>query len=316
MTKGLFPGSGTYRDVPEAMVAARKFREHDEKRFRTALGLLAQLKDGTPSSEQNLRFGVEAAWDALHVGKPIWMNAEITRMVYESSLAMPPIGSLLEFWRLPRRGFLLLGSPLHEQSYITGTVGSDLMESNELGVQITAFSWVMVDTQIDAALFILAWATDGSVMAALDEDPRFDDLDGLFAPVPLIPMSMSWYHKPEEPDGDTDGWPKFLCSLSAWMEQTLVTTPKHLDRAGARRAERADLPTEVGVTTFRRLKHHPPQSTSDREYSHRWVVSEHWRNQPCGPGNRDRRPVLIPPHVKGPLDKPLVVKNTVWANIR
>lgn len=47
------------------------------------------------------------------------------------------------------------------------------------------------------------------------------------------------------------------------------------------------------------------------EYSHRFIVRGFWRNQPCGPHNSERRLQWIPPYVKGPADKPLVVKETV-----
>ena len=318
MTKGSFPGSGTYRDVPDAMLAARKFRQHSEDRFQYGMSLLSGRKPGDSYSESLHSGAVLAASESLHSGKPLWMSAEITRLVFESSLAMPPLGKVLDFWRLPKRGFLLLGSPLEEESGLSGAIDSEVHEAEPMTVAVTAFSWAVASARSEAALFIIAWATDQAVEDAYDEDQQ-GALEGALVavPVPLIPMSYTWYHERED-DGEPTvaNWPRFLGALSEWMSQTIVTTPKSLDRAGARRAERADLPTEVGVTTFRRLKHHPPQTSSDREYSHRWVVSEHWRNQPCGPGNRDRRPMLIPPHVKGPLDKPLVVKNTVWANIR
>ena len=52
-----------------------------------------------------------------------------------------------------------------------------------------------------------------------------------------------------------------------------------------------------------------------REYSHRWIVRGHMRNQPVGPrnaigGQRHER-VWIAPYVKGPEDKPLVLKDRV-----
>lgn len=49
-----------------------------------------------------------------------------------------------------------------------------------------------------------------------------------------------------------------------------------------------------------------------REYSHRWTVRAHWRHQPCGPGRQDRKWVLVRAHVRGPDDKPLVVKQRAF----
>ena len=48
-----------------------------------------------------------------------------------------------------------------------------------------------------------------------------------------------------------------------------------------------------------------------RPYSHRFIVSGHWREQPYGPNRSKRRRVWIAPYVKGPKDKPLVLKDVV-----
>ena len=39
-------------------------------------------------------------------------------------------------------------------------------------------------------------------------------------------------------------------------------------------------------------------------YRHRWWVEGHWRQQACGPNHSERRPIFIPPHVKGPDGMP------------
>jgi hypothetical protein len=52
-----------------------------------------------------------------------------------------------------------------------------------------------------------------------------------------------------------------------------------------------------------------------RDYSHRWIVRGHMRNQPIGPrnakGGQKHIRVWIAPYVKGPEDKPLVLKDRV-----
>ncbi|WP_454232298.1 hypothetical protein [Mycolicibacterium fortuitum] len=53
------------------------------------------------------------------------------------------------------------------------------------------------------------------------------------------------------------------------------------------------------------------KSKSGREFQQRWWVGPHWRQQPCGPGRSQRKPVFIAPYVKGPEDKPLVAKERV-----
>jgi len=48
------------------------------------------------------------------------------------------------------------------------------------------------------------------------------------------------------------------------------------------------------------------------EWSRRWMVRGHWRLQAYGPRRTLRKPLWIDPYVKGPEDKPLDVRPTVW----
>lgn len=92
--------------------------------------------------------------------------------------------------------------------------------------------------------------------------------------------------------------------------------PRHI----ARREQRAGRkePSQVKVVYLRRPEHErePGDAEHRVNYSHRWMVSAHWRNQPYGPGRAKRRLQLIPAHVKGPDDKPVIVKSTVKAWVR
>jgi hypothetical protein len=76
----------------------------------------------------------------------------------------------------------------------------------------------------------------------------------------------------------------------------------------------------VRVVTLRRLHRTeaaPAEGTAEHvEWSHRWLVSGHWRWQRVGVGRTERRLTYVRPHVKGPDDKPLVVPETVRAWVR
>ena len=62
-----------------------------------------------------------------------------------------------------------------------------------------------------------------------------------------------------------------------------------------------------------RLPHDTPGRTSDRQFSRRWWVGGHWRQQACGPNHSERRPKWIAPYIKGPQDKPLTTERVnVW----
>lgn len=63
----------------------------------------------------------------------------------------------------------------------------------------------------------------------------------------------------------------------------------------------------------------PPASTrggrqdnsSEPSHDHRWWVRGHWRSQPYGPKNSQRRPQWIDPHIKGPDGTPLKTRDKV-----
>lgn len=95
--------------------------------------------------------------------------------------------------------------------------------------------------------------------------------------------------------------------LLATQEGLSERGEEHLDRSSKRRSERAKVPT--GPVRILRLRSgHTGRSDgtpSTVEWTHRWIVRGHWRNQAYGPGRQQRRPVWIAPHIRGPEDKPL-----------
>jgi hypothetical protein len=99
-----------------------------------------------------------------------------------------------------------------------------------------------------------------------------------------------------------------LCSL-VQNPRVVENERSPLPRAARRRSERAGIdPDRVRVHTLRiRGEGDEVAPTGEtRTYRHRWVVRPHWRQQAHGPGRSLRRPVLIPPHVRGPKGAPLL----------
>lgn len=81
---------------------------------------------------------------------------------------------------------------------------------------------------------------------------------------------------------------------------------------GERRRIHRDLPglrvlnLSTGATVAR------TEGSGSVEWQRRWMVRGHWRLQPYGPQKSLRKPIWIDPYVKGPEDKPLDVRPTVW----
>lgn len=82
----------------------------------------------------------------------------------------------------------------------------------------------------------------------------------------------------------------------------------------AMRAREAKIVPRVRVITLRRerVQTDPDPEGGGREFSHRWAVRAHWRHQPCGPGRQDRKWVLVTAHIRGPDDKPLILKERAF----
>jgi len=105
-------------------------------------------------------------------------------------------------------------------------------------------------------------------------------------------------------------------ALAFWhlAQQTVaLNEPARVPRHALKRAVRAGLP-EHHVTRIVRLRRN---STAQRpegegfEWHHRWIVRGHWRQQPCGPGRTETRPVWIAAYIKGPDDAPLLSSDKV-----
>lgn len=115
---------------------------------------------------------------------------------------------------------------------------------------------------------------------------------------------------------------RLLAALWTLLAQEgMATTTTHVvPRQERRRAERAGVtaPSNVQVVTLRKLHRTRPEGEPEQHerYSHRFPVSGHWRNQPVGPGRAERRLTWVRPHIKGPDDAPLVVKERVHAWVR
>lgn len=95
-----------------------------------------------------------------------------------------------------------------------------------------------------------------------------------------------------------------------------IVVPGHfpLQRATWRRSFNREIKTTI-VFTLRRTRSPKLDEANGngREYSHRWMVRGHWRNQPYKmSGSVVHRQIWISDYVKGPDGKPLVLKKRVY----
>jgi hypothetical protein len=114
----------------------------------------------------------------------------------------------------------------------------------------------------------------------------------------LLPMSAE----------TTYGWARLVfATFRLGAQRGLCEQAKHrTERPERRRTARAQLPErDVMVLRLRRSEHDPQvQVGVGREYTCRWPVRGHWRQQ-WYPSVQDHRPIWINQHIKGPDDAPL-----------
>jgi len=111
---------------------------------------------------------------------------------------------------------------------------------------------------------------------------------------------------------------RFILSASMFIEQTIcVERREPVQRAAARQAARAGLDSVVHAIVLRAAE--PREAAegeaTDREYSCRWIVRGHWRQQ-FYPRAARHVPLWIHPHLKGPDGKPLRTRPDVFAVTR
>jgi hypothetical protein len=104
-----------------------------------------------------------------------------------------------------------------------------------------------------------------------------------------------------------------LCSQRIVVESVEPPSRAQL-REAKRRGHRE--PPPVRVIRLREVTHAGHGGAGQaRDWSHRWIVGSHWRSQ-WYPSTGQHRPKLIDSYVKGPQDKPLIVRETVRALVR
>lgn len=112
---------------------------------------------------------------------------------------------------------------------------------------------------------------------------------------------------------------RFVLGASVWLKQRIaVISDGHIERHRRKQLARefdATLPSDVKVIQLRRAESAARTDTPGEpvEWSCRWVVSGHWRNQ-YHPSDGKHELQYILPYVKGPEDKPLrIPSHTVYA---
>ena len=161
---------------------------------------------------------------------------------------------------------------------------------------LVAFSWTVTDLRSAPHLITMAYTYERDRIVCAR--PGFFPLAG-------TPPEL-W----GESDGGAVGSVMLMVAFFLLVRQRLfVTSRERPSRAVRRRARRAI--QTVRVIRLRVTDYSGLGGSRRTDWSHRWLVSGHWRNQWL-PSEQRHRPVWVSPYVKGPSDKPFVAKRRAF----
>jgi hypothetical protein len=118
---------------------------------------------------------------------------------------------------------------------------------------------------------------------------------------------------------------KFLAAFCMLVNHKLSNVdeenvPRHVRKRADRAGHPMAYPSSVRLVRLREssAKHESEDGDESKqvEWSHRWMVDGHWAWRACGPKRQQRRLVYVVPYIKGPPEKPLVIKDTVRTWVR
>jgi len=268
--------------------------------------------------------------DKLLVADPYYVSPEMGEVISAASASFAP-EPLLATDLLTETGFCYFAEPITMPDKYTTMIA------------LHAFSWAPIVTEEDtdrekferhvSGLEDLAAGEIGvryslkttpnqiGVALTLYAEPKREKWDDAWgAPPPALPIHHTpWYFGMDfegnefDSEGVETGVERWwqVCQTTLRLMQQRLAHREHTkpDRATRRRGEAKGFrQREVVVVRLRReAGDHVPHESGEASYSHRFIVSGHWRQQ-WYPSINGHRQIWISPYVKGPEDQPLVVR--------
>jgi hypothetical protein len=288
------------------MLWASRTTEADMAMYRAAdgdvdlLDAVSPLRKPTDDDRRKGAADVAAEQSRLIVEAVTWaVTGDMVALVNHASESMP--FETVERFDVPcPNGFVYLEEPAFSR---TGSGPG----YNPAGLKVPhrAFHWY----EVPGGLNVVTYKGREDFVEG-EERPSSDDMRIL--PRLRVGVEFDWlFGGPDWSEYSVAKWLKALWTISG--QRISEVSDSRPDRSRLRRAQRVGLleDSKVRVVSLRRPEHTPRDGTGAHvDWSHRWIVSGHWRNQ-WRPSVRQHRLQWIDDHVKGPDDKPLVVKPPV-----
>lgn len=202
-----------------------------------------------------------------------------------------------------------------------------LLDINGGKTTFRAISWYPTTYQVPHRPSNTFYPNPGLIVCFYHNTHDKDDFD-----IPQLGWNSNWllghvlplmfnvkYEFGETVPSDRDISRPLQCLWRLMAQDITVHTKERASHAFRRRWTRRNLPEKhVTVIRLRRPRQQPDEDhvPHNIEWSHRWLVSGHWRNQWYATLNTHRQ-IWINPYIKGPEDQPLKVRTLrAWEWVR
>lgn len=256
----------------------------------------------------------------LRSASPFAWSDEVVQAVMQAGRSIP-LDTPLNRWNLETEAaWWHFEKPLPHRTVTDAT----------LGIRALCFGWIPTSVP-DFGLPICAWIDempDSVIRSRVSPSQTFEWARGETLGEMLIATRKDHVKRygPNGPDRNepqigiehfmetTEMLARFVLAGIAWLGQkVVVTSDGHVERHRRKefmRASGRNIPS-VRIVQLRRASYQPTPMDArgePTEWTCRWVVGGHWRNQACGSKHGDRKLTYILPYVKGPDDKPFKVQ--------
>lgn len=264
----------------------------EQEQFAGAGGLTGERMRRTPEIEAS----------KLRSADCYWVSPDMTALTAHAAASMR--AETLEDTDLPGpSGFVLVAEPVTGLFYSGPEAATALQVPDD--PPFLAFSWGLSDGVVQVTAY-----TDTAVVAprAIHVWPRV-----------MVLNQHDWGLGESAPDDEYAAAHRFIKAFWALCQQRIGKAETvAVDRGARRRAQRSGVElTGVQVVDLRRRQ--PTGADSDAagtvDWSCRWIVGGHWRQQ-WHPSLGQHRQTWIAPYEKGPEGAPLKVKDRVYRVIQ
>lgn len=272
-------------------LALRWLRSDDARAWFDACNKAGGAVEGHGWTDWNIAMRVERP---LVEGVPYYWSPDLCDVIEAAAATLPDVtlrAEMLPSWA----GYCRFGRTLQDRAH-------------DYPPYLVALSWQTVEPADGgdgpATVLVTPWFTNALCPAGLP-------LGGASWDIGQTAALIGGHAPDDERQAAPLRWLLSLFgSMLLFMEQrVLVAKEERPARATRRRLEREGWTHEpmVRVVQLRRAAAETGRrdGAAPVEWSCRWVVSGHWRQQACGPDRAERRPVFVLPYVKGPENAPL-----------